>query len=57
MFNGTSFMNNALTLDEARSQYWSEPTEIFARLFECWVTDQLADFWFMAQKNQRKVGI
>lgn len=43
MFNGTSFMNNALTLDEARSQYWSEPTEIFARLFECWVTDQLAE--------------
>lgn len=41
MFNGTAFINNALTLDESRSKYWSEPTELFARLFECWVTDQL----------------
>lgn len=43
MFNGTGYMNNALTLDESRSKYWSEPTELFARLFECWVTDKLAE--------------
>lgn len=43
MFNGTVFINNAISLDERRSKYWSEPTELFARLFECWVTDKLAE--------------
>ncbi|MFW1761433.1 LPD1 domain-containing protein [Acinetobacter calcoaceticus] len=36
-------MNNAMHLDQSRSMYWSQPTEIFARLFECWVTDKLAE--------------
>ncbi|MGR2673121.1 LPD1 domain-containing protein (plasmid) [Acinetobacter soli] len=40
---GTGFMNNAMHLDQSRSMYWSQPTEIFARLFECWVTDKLAE--------------
>ncbi|WJI02995.1 LPD1 domain-containing protein [Acinetobacter nosocomialis] len=43
--------------------YWSQPTEIFARLFECWVTDKLAEndqqngFWCTAQKSRQIVGI
>lgn len=42
-FNSTIFLNNAIHLDDRRSQYWSEPTEMFARIFECWVTDTLIE--------------
>lgn len=36
------FLINALSLDRVKRPYWSQPTELFARLFEAWVVDRLA---------------
>lgn len=38
----TSYAENACKADAAqKKQYWSDPTEVFARAFETWVSDQL----------------
>lgn len=39
----SNFLHNAEKLDANRSKYWSEERELFARAFESWCYDKLAD--------------
>jgi hypothetical protein len=40
----TQFLKDAISYDRSQGRriYWSEPLEMFARVFECWVHDSLA---------------
>lgn len=38
----SAFLLDARKLDDGRGAYWSNPAEMFARLFEAWVHDALA---------------
>ncbi|MFW2795186.1 LPD1 domain-containing protein, partial [Acinetobacter baumannii] len=38
----STFAKNACLLDQGRKEaYWTDPTELFARVFEVWVSDKL----------------
>jgi hypothetical protein len=38
----TAFYADAIAMETGRKAYWSQPCEMFARLFECWVHDMLS---------------